>query len=364
MSKDFKVLALAGDVDQGCGFYRIREPARVATEYGIDITVDVHADVTGTIDEDGVMTIEECNIDADLIIFQRPLLRAFYDLMIYVQQQGIACIVEIDDDLKAVHPNNIAYRAMHPKYNKTSNWGNLVKMCYQADLVTTSTQSLADRYAEHGRFAVLRNMIPEVELERPKIVHAAVPRIGWSGTLQTHPEDLDAIGIHMNAILASNGIKDRNFYVVGDGQGVKEKFMLPSDSEVVATGWVPRDDYTTTLNQHMDIGVVPLKIDTFNKGKSALKSMEMASQGIPSVCSPTPENIWLSEYTKNPLADRGKHWQKYVKRLALDPDFLLERSAFVREAVRPLTYENHVEDWVEAWSEAIELRHSQKKFSI
>ena len=355
---NFRVYSLAADEDGGCGFYRIREPARVAKDAGLDIEVHTDAPVFGTIDVNGHLTIERMDIQADVIIFQRPLLQSFYDLLIYCQKQGIACIVEIDDDLKAVHPDNVAYYAMHPDHNKVSNWTWMVKACEAADLVTCSTPALAKRYAPHGRYRVLRNRIPEVELKRPIVYGEHGPRLGWTGTVQTHPEDLDQIGVHMNAVLSSPGISDPNFYVVGDGASVRSKMYLPDHSEVVTTGWVPRSDYLRTMSDHIDVGVVPLKLDAFNEAKSALKSLEMASQGIPSVISPTSENILLSELTENPLASRGKEWQKHLKRLLLNEDFFLERSNFVRNAVSSYTYENHVDDWIDAWFTAIENRRS------
>ena len=317
----------------------------------MDVSVQTELPVEAVV-RNGKYTVSKIQVQPDVIVFQRPLLEAFYDTMLFAQKKGIACVVEIDDDLKATDPGNIAYDAMNPKTSPTSNWDFLVKCCDIADLVICSTSELARRYAPHGRFRVLRNRIPAEEFKREKIAFPEL-RVGWTGTVQTHPQDIDAAGSHIGAAIA-NYADDPNFYVVGDGQFVKEKLHLHGD--VIPTGWVPREDYLHTMNGHIDIGVVPLKLDQFNHSKSWLKSLEMASQGIPSVVSPTIENTLLSEVTGNPIATKMKDWQKHLKRLLTDRDFYDERSWTVRESVSSMTYENHVEDWIEAWNSAVENR--------
>jgi glycosyltransferase involved in cell wall biosynthesis len=283
-----------------------------------------------------------------------------FNLIEACQEKGIACIVELDDDLMATHKNNIAYDALNPKTNDVSNWNWLKACCDKADLVTVSTPNLAHRYAPHGRVKVLRNCIPEDEFKREK-TPAELLRLGWTGTVQTHPEDLMVVGGQINAAL-NGSLGDPGFYVVGDGEDVSRALSLTEHNPVHATGWVERDKYFAEVNSHIDVGIVPLTIDTFNTSKSYLKSLEFASQGIPSVVSATDENRYLSNITGNPVVHKPKDWQRYLKPLLSDKDFWLERSAAVRESVRPLTYENHAEDWIIAWNRALENRTLKKFF--
>lgn len=345
---DFSVRMMPGDFG-GCGFYRMLEPARVASSCGPEIEVNQHLDTKAHLHPTGQMVFEELDLDVDVLIMQRPLIRGFYDMIPYVQKKGIAVVVELDDDLMATPESNVAHTALNPRANPAANWDWLYKSCQLADLVTCSTPNLARRYAPHGRSAVLRNLIPEKELEREK-VPAQNLRVGWSGTVQTHAEDLIVSGPHINAGIQQYA-EDNNFYVVGDGHYVKQALNLTG--EVVATDWVAREKYIETVNQHFDIGIVPLKLDEFNRSKSWLKQLEMASQGIPSVVSPTDENVELAQYTGNTVVRKDKHWQSGLKALLTDRDYYLERSAAVRESVSHLTYENHAEDWVDAWRQAI-----------
>jgi glycosyltransferase involved in cell wall biosynthesis len=362
MRTDLQILCLAGDLDGGCGFYRIREPARVAQAEGIDITVDTELPVDAYVLSDGSIDIRKMLIEPDIIIFQRPLLDSFVQVIKFAQNRGIACVVEIDDDLKATHPHNVAYEHLNPATSPTSNWEHLMEACDLADLVITSTPNLARRYAAHGRYRICRNYMPESVFDI-EVQHSPVaPRLGWSGTIQTHPEDLDVAGPHISAAL-NNFARNKNFYIVGDGYLVKERLHLKEHNEVIDTGWVPRGDYIGTLAEHIDVGVVPLKIDHFNNSKSWLKMLEMAAVGIPSVGSPTEENIALAEILGNKTAKKPKDWQRHLKPLLSDPAHYLERSEAVREAARPLTYENHIGDWVEAWNQALENRsNASRKF--
>lgn len=352
MRTDINVYCLAGDVDGGCGFYRIREPARVAALEGVDVSVHTDIPVDAEIRRDGSSVIHSIHVSPDVIVFQRPLMRTFVELIVAAQQRGIACIVELDDDLVGTHPDNTAYKAVNPSTNEGHNWKWLLKCCELADLVICSSDELSRFYAPHGRVRVLRNCMPDDQF-REKSVQDEL-RLGWSGTLQTHPVDLYSTNGHIGAAMV-NFADNPNFYVVGDGVGVKEHIRVPG--EVIATGWVPRSEYLETLHNHVDIGVVPLKIDRFNQCKSWLKSLEMSAQGIPSVVSATKENILLNEITGNKAVNKPKEWQKFLKPLLSDRDFYLERSHTVRESVRHLTYENHVDGWIEAWNAAIDIRH-------
>lgn len=353
---ELKIHALAAD-QGGCGFYRVYEPARVTAEHGVDIKVDTELPGEILIHPNGDVDVESLDLDGvDVVIFQRPMLSAFIKAMEVAQSMGIACVVELDDHLSAVHPNNMAYHELQPSNNPVYNYAILERACDLADMVTVSTHALGAYYAKHGRFRVLPNRIPAVELLR---THSTPEkrRLGWTGTLQVHPEDLDVAGPHIASAL--NMSPDPNFYVVGDGEGVREKLYLAEDSEVIATGWVPREDYLRTMNEHIDVGIVPLKLDRFNQAKSWLKQLEFASQGIPTVVSGTEQNTELAQILGNPIAKRPRDWPKHLRRLMTDDDFYFERSAAVRSAVAPLTYENHAEDWIEAWESAVLHRRSQ-----
>lgn len=344
--RDLKILALRAD-QGGCAFYRIQEPVRVVTEQfsGVEIEVSGHLPVEAYVDRKGNFHIEKLDTDADVIIFQRPLLSTFQHVIQHAQRKGIACVVELDDDFSSVHPDNIAWHALQPSNNPVSNYKHVATAAMMADHVTVSTPALARRYGTHGRVSVLRNYIPAHVLDMDKKIPDD-PRVGWTGTVQTHPHDLDVTGPHVGAALARWGTE---FSVVGDGEDVQKKLNIPERIKFNATGWVPRDEYFDALAENIDIGIVPLELSPFNQAKSWLKGLEMAALGIPFIASPTDEYLLLAQQGAGTLASKTSEWQKHLKRLLTDRDYLLEASAETKQAISTFTYEQHAEEWVKAW---------------
>lgn len=350
---DLKVLALRADAE-ACGRYRIEYPAAAARAHGVDITVDHDLPADVIINKDGTTEILSLALDQDVnvIIFQRPLIRAFADAIEMAQSQGIACIVELDDDLSTVDRDNQAYWSVHPKASPHANYEHLLKAAHTADWVIASTPEIARKFAPHGRASVIRNVLPEWVFDIEKEFSDDI-RLGWSGSLATHPHDLPVVGKQIATALRNTNV---SFSVLGDATGVQEQLYLTDDIKFHNTPWVPLDDYHTALAFHIDVGIVPLDNIPFNRAKSYLKGLEMAGVGIPFVASPTDEYVWLSEHGAGLIARKPRDWQKHVRRLVTNRDYLLEQSASMRDAVRPFTYENYVGHWIEAWQSALEYR--------
>lgn len=352
MTHDMKVLALRAD-QGGCAFYRIEEPARVVRDqYNIHIDVESYLPVDAHIDRHGNIQIDKIETDADVIVFQRPLLATFVPAIQECKKRGIATVVELDDDFSCIHPENRAWPSVQPKYNSHSNYEWVAKAATLADWVTVSTPALARRYGSHGRVSVIRNRVPKRIFDIDKKVPDDLS-VGWSGTLQTHPTDLDVPGVHIGSAVGRWGDK---FRVIGDGEGVREKLYIPDRVDFEATGWVPLDEYYDNLARHVDIGIVPLELSPFNQAKSYLKGLEMAALGIPFIASPTEEYQYIVERGAGFIAAKSQDWQKHLKQLLTKRDFYLEESANVKHAVSTFTYENYAEEWVVAWLHALRAR--------
>ena len=199
---DQRVLLVAGDEDGGCGHYRMREPARVAAAAGVDVRVDTAVPVEAEVGRDGRLRVERLEADYDVIVIQRPSLGLFHQLIPHLRDRGVAIAVELDDDIAAVHAGNVSSSAFDPRHSPHSNWQHILRACDMADLVIASTPAIARRYGTSRgvRAVVARNLVAEADLARPK-ERAERPRLGWTGTVQTHPEDLDVVGPHLKAAM-------------------------------------------------------------------------------------------------------------------------------------------------------------------
>jgi glycosyltransferase involved in cell wall biosynthesis len=352
-----RVLAATQDVG-GCRFYRISEPGRVLVDqFDVDFRIDGWVNVDATQRPDGTVQVHEVQEDVDLIVIQRPLDAKLFGLIKQAQRQGIAIVVEIDDNFRAVHPRNLAYRKTRPSNNPLYNYEWLERSAGIADLVTVSTQALADHYAPHGRYTVLKNAVPEQVFEIEKTSHTP-PRVGWSGTIQTHPGDLESAG---GGVARAIHDHDASVIVVGDSHGVAPALSLPLGFEVAQTGWVPLDEYYQTIADNIDIGIVPLEDSTFNRSKSWLKGLEFAALGIPSVASPLPEYRSLAAHGVVELASSPGDWRKKLGDLLRNGKRRTSQSQRIREIVHNnFTYESTAQGWYDAYSTAIENRKADQ----
>ena len=106
--------------------------------------------------------------------------------------------------------------------------------------------------------------------------------VGWSGSTNTHPGDLEATG-------GAVGRVTKGFHVIGTGVGVADALGLARRPS--ATNWVPLFRYPEFLAQ-LDVGIVPLRACAFNRAKSWLKGLEMVACGVAFVASATPIQRW------------------------------------------------------------------------
>jgi glycosyltransferase involved in cell wall biosynthesis len=346
-----KVLALAAD-SGGCGFYRVRAPSEEIRKLGVDVTVETDIQVSAARHPDGMVEVHEVQTDADLLIIQRPLDNAMTSVIKQAKKQGIATIVELDDDMGNIHKDNAAYDKVYGYKWSGDQW--IQAAVAEADLMTVSTPAL-ERYATHGRSAVLRNCVPDSIFDVKVEPSAEWPRVGWSGSVQTHPTDLQETRGAIGEVLKSNEL---SFSVIGDGEKVARYLKLDGKvSKLWATGWVPIDMYYEAVNQFIDIGIVPLEISPFNQAKSALKGLEFAALGIPFIASPTREYERMEAYGIGKIAKTPGDWRRHLQRMIDRPEETKRIGLEYRDKIKAEhTYSVNAPKWLEAWERAINYR--------
>src|SRR5215472_464720 len=90
--------------DAGCGFYRILEPARVAPSFGAEVSTQESFKIVGQNERDATLL----EVDADVAVIQRPVRQRFVQRIEELQAQGVAVVVELDDDLSRLHPRHVS----------------------------------------------------------------------------------------------------------------------------------------------------------------------------------------------------------------------------------------------------------------
>lgn len=334
--------------DEGaCGFYRVIAPTRALQLKGYDVEFGGPSDIQGHYYErSGGQGIGGCEpIDADVVVLQRPLKGELVDVIPYLQAQGVAVVVEVDDDFKHIPASNPGFMHWHPRTNPEKNTAHLARAMKLADMVTVSTPALATIYGGHGRVEILPNYIPAWYLDVAPLVDGEV--IGWTGTPMTHGEDLAVVGSAVSEVCRMTGAK---FRAIGSERTLE---LLGVKGESVP--WMPLEDYPHEVAQ-LGIGIVPLADNAFNRAKSWLKGLEYAALGVPFVFSPLTEYLRLAVGLP---ASKPREWKTMLGHLVQSAAHREDLSIVGRKVASHLTIEEHCEKWWDAWGLAAEHRLSR-----
>lgn len=350
----------------GCGHYRLIWPAEAAIAAGADVELIRPDDARAQIE--CVSSIEALALsgkkvphrlrhvpDADVVVLQRPLTDDLVVVVELLKAAGIAVVVELDDDFAAIERNNSAWADVQPHLSPARNYRHLLRACELADLVTVSTPALAARYGRHGRVVVIPNHVPRRYLYITPAVHDEL-RVGWSGSTETHPNDLQAAGAGI-----ARALGDRRFHVIGDGVGVRRNLGL-GRNVAHTSGWLSLEQYPHGMAE-LDVGVVPLASTPFNEAKSWLKGLEFAAVGVPFVATPTQQYRELHELGAGRLAARPRDWERELRRLIDSPAARDDLAADGRDVAARLTIEANVDRWVDAWTSAV-LNRAPRRHNI
>lgn len=327
--------------DGGCGWYRLKYPATILQTQGHDVVIDPpdmafyrHAETDQPISVD---------LDADVAVVQRVTRRIAVDFVATLKAAGHRVIVDVDDDLDALHPNH-PYRTVLDGDTRSAD--NLHAACELADLVTCTTQPLADRYAPHGRYVILPNLVPSAYLE-VKARRRGPLRVGWTGRPISHLGDALVMGGKVGPVVADAGAQ-----FCAWGQSAPRTFSevgVPAGARVTVPHRPLRSGYPESVAE-LSVGLAPLQPTTFDIAKSWLKTCEYAALGVPWVASPLPEYTKLHEMGCGLLAHSPDEWADHVARLLASPGERADLAEAGRAVMAHLTYEEHAHRWAAAWT--------------
>lgn len=341
-----KILVLPADAN-GCGFYRMIEPARAVRELtgdSVEVEVAFQMDVTY---HNGVVVDADIH-GADVVILQRPMRVESLPYLRAAQRRGAAVIVEVDDNYHAVSPQHKGYGVLVRERGR-----ELIAECAaEADLVTVSTPALLGVYARHGRGVVIPNALPRRIAELPPAYERTVGDpvvIGWTGSVGTHPHDLDMVGSGLRSALEATRPRSRlvtwSRWGVAEHGGVEPDHVLDFQASV--------EEFLSVLGG-LDVGIAPLRLDRFNESKSWLKPLEYAGRGVLPVraCTPEYERLGLGLPARRP-----KDWARWLTRAVTDHDWRTEQAAAAhRRVLAGHLTEHTAERWLAAWRQAVESR--------
>jgi hypothetical protein len=227
---------------------------------------------------------------SDVIMIQRPYRESDMEVISIAQSYGVKVWVDYDDDLFAVPKSN----PTHSLYGKNETMLNVLNCMIRADVITASTDFLADRIRKAlseadqkndnkvftARNALMDHVIPKV---KPKAGNNDL--VLWRGS-STHDADLISVG---NQIVAA---QKTNPKWVFHFQGYNPWYLTER-----------MDEKRTTVGEPVDIGpyislikelspkvmIVPLAEEVFNLSKSNIAWIEGTLAGAVVVAPDWPE---------------------------------------------------------------------------
>ena len=297
-----KIIGLSNQ-NSGCGYHRILLP--------LGMMEGVTAYVTNFITED--------KMDGwDILLYNRI---AHYDSDWKVTKEalGAKIVMDIDDHWK-LPPNHLCY----DQYREME--GRIINNLEQADMVTTSTEYLADKVRPYNpNVHVLENSIPfglnqfiEDKRDCDRV------RIFWAGSV-THEQDINLL---RNCIQHLKGQQDKIKMVIGgynDTDPSSKAIWQRMFSAFTSGGQLPYMKLHSTsplsymqMYEHADIMLIPLEASEWHSCKSNLKILEAATKKIPCIVS----NVAPYNLDDAPVnwVNKKSDWFKHINYLINNPN--------------------------------------------
>ena len=341
--------------DKGAlGQYRVKFPVQAVSDRLSEMGVRPEATNTLGVTADRVSDgLDVRNVfvpgGIDVISFQRPVSPGSSDVIAWLRKHrpDVGIVVDIDAEMP-----NVNGEGATDKY--------LRRAIAQADVLTLSTEGLADLYP-HKNQIVIRDSVPSSVLSNPartlsrKKAHAEIDAdriIGTSTVFDAGFRSNDDLEVMHGALADVVGVdRTGGRRVLFRNVGRKDAFLRASlgiqDVDLEASGDLPLNLQRIALGE-IDIAVVPQATP-----RSALKAIEFAAAGVPVIASYTPEHLELQN-TGMPLwlvKPKRREWLKALRAvLSFDDAELKDLARAHRENIRQNhTTEQRAAQWARAW---------------
>jgi glycosyltransferase involved in cell wall biosynthesis len=261
-----------------------------------------------------------------------------------LRRRGVAITWDNDDDVRLAPKESKNYREVGGLAGQRM-FRLEVNMMRRAQLVTTSTEHLAERFrAEHEvPVQVVPNYLHALQFARGRDKHEGVV-IGW---VAGREHAADAQRLNITAMLRAVMERDPNVRVVTMG------LRLDLDrSRYEHHEFIPFGELGAAI-RGFDIGIAPLADIPMSYARSDVKVKEYSAAGVPWVASARGPYAGLDDRSGGVLADDDR-WAEALLELA---GSRLKRARLQRRAekwARSQQIDRNVDRWEAVWRSAIE----------
>jgi hypothetical protein len=279
---------------------------------------------------------------ARVFVAQRGTASRHERLMRWARDAGAAVIYELDDLLTELAPHLVHHRQMQ----RARPW--VLRCLAQADLVTVSTQRLAD---ELGLAPERCRVVPNTTMPCADL---PLPEAGGQGpvTLLFASSDRIAGAGLFAAVRALRAQLGERLQVVG--VGLVGDDLAAAGIEARRVLILPRPQFVEFARSLPDVlAVIPLDASRFSACKSAIKWFDYAEAGVPTLASDVSpyREVMRNNLTGALVGDSEAAWTAAIRRAIDDPGWRRRIAAAARAEVRA---RHHFGRMADAWSGALD----------
>jgi hypothetical protein len=253
-----------------------------------------------------------------------------------LRRHGIAITWDDDDDVRLVPSDTPGYKAHYGGLNVQRRIRQQIAMTSKADVVTTTTQVLADLFGRDfdGPIEVIESYLDSSQYARDGRKHDGIT-IGWVASLE---HITDARMLDVTSVLRNVMARDEHVRVIT--VGVK----LDLDPDRYTNVRLVRFPELSKLLAQLDIGIAPVADHPMSYARSNIKVKEYAGAGVPWVASARGSYVGLGA-KEGGVTVTDDHWEQTLLDLA--------GSRFKRMRLRRKA---------ESWGKSQHIRHHTQRW--
>jgi glycosyltransferase involved in cell wall biosynthesis len=137
--------------------------------------------------------------------------------------------------------------------------------------------------------------------------------IAWIGSSTTSMNLLNLKDVFVKLFHIDSSIKLK---LMGFDKSLVGEFRVPN---IEFCDWSPQAELS--LLKEMDLGIMPLEDNPFNRGKCGFKLIQYMGMGKPTISSPLPANIKINRDNSNLFAENNHEWFSSILNVRNNPDY-------------------------------------------
>ena len=325
----------------GCGWWRMVHPTRYMDLPGYFVDISASA-----------VEFDQC-LEYDVIYVQRLFSWEDYYMLEKLKKAKKRIIYDLDDDIFCIPDHNPASTVIGRDQQFAA------RACMKiADVVTTTTDLLRDRILAElegeGDVRVIPNALDPDEHWLPTEETGSPDnnlRIFWQGS-KTHAKDWEVCIDAIDTMMAE--FDNLRLVILGFLPPVLQERVRHPDyvGRIEFMGFSDPESYFQLIKHvRADAGIAPLTAERFNEAKSAIKVVENALIGMPTVASGVePYLSVIEDGVTGYLADTKEAWEAALRLLLTKG---VQRRKMVAAAREMVSEEFNINEVAKEWESVL-----------